>query len=83
VPVWNPEEQVTLTKHDEEIQVLTDRWADIKKEALHVAANLSDSWLTHVRTTNDQVGQKAFVGRVLISPLGEKYDRPRGQYCKA
>ena len=60
MPLWNPEEQVSLTKHDEEFQAITEKWPEIKKDALKVASNMSDGWLTHVKMLYEQnliVGQ--------------------------
>ena len=59
-PVWNAEEQVSLTKHDEEFQVLTEKYNDIKQDLLKASSNMSEGWLSHIKTSHDQnliVGQ--------------------------
>ena len=46
--------QVSLTKHDEEFQILTERWQEIRDDVFKVSNNLSDGWLAYVKTNHDQ-----------------------------
>lgn len=50
VPVWNSEEQVTLTKHDEEFEAITSRWTEIKEEVVALSKNLTYAWKSHTKT---------------------------------
>ena len=48
-----PEEQVSLTKHEEEFKTISGKWQVIKEEAIKVASNMSEGWLYHVKTLNE------------------------------